>query len=194
MIARKQNFKNSSKSLAERCQLNDRSNFADENPKSHPLFSTERKYGVLNYTNKASKVSLRLKLSCFGLLPGVTLRNVYSTSWMICHEPKFSKDGVIMHSINETLMLPIFSSIKEIWVLSDFIYFECMPFETVCFGESYQAYQIKECPTGNASATGNIICAYENLVNYNVFHVHNDHSKNMFISVKYHVNDLMNNM
>ena len=107
-MARKQNFKNLPKSLAERCQLNDCSYFGDdkENPASHPLFSTERKYGVLHHVLEASKASLRNKLNKFGLLPGVELDNVYKSSWVICHGAKFAKDGVIIYSIDQSLMLP----------------------------------------------------------------------------------------
>ena len=187
-IARKQNFKNLAKSLAERCQLNECSHFADENPASHPLFSSERKYGVLNYVNESAKESLRSQLDSFGLLPGVELTNVYRTSWVMCHGTKFSKDGVIAYNVNELLMLPIFASIKEIWVISDFIYFECIPFETLCFSEVYRAYQIQE---STVAASGHIICAYEKIVDYNVFHVHKDNLKNMYITMKYDIKDLM---
>ena len=84
-IARKQNFKNLSKSLAERCQLNECSNFGDPNEKgnSHPLFSTERKYGVLTLAKESSRESLRSKLDSFGMLPGVQLEYVYRTSWVM---------------------------------------------------------------------------------------------------------------
>ena len=59
-IARKQNFKNLTKSLAERCQMNECGNFADsDNPHSHPLFSTERQYGVLTPLSELSRKSLR---------------------------------------------------------------------------------------------------------------------------------------
>ena len=84
-------------------------------------------------------------------------------------------------------MLPVFASIKEIWVISDFVYFECILFETLCFSEDLQAYRIEE----SASATDRVICPYENLVDYNVFHIHKDCSKELYISVKYDVKDLM---
>ena len=188
-VARRQNFKNLTKSLAERCQLNECSNFADPNDKSscHPLFSSERKYGVLNCANELSRKSLRSKLDMFGMIPGVELQNVYRTSWVICHGTKFCKGGFIMYSVNELLMLPIFASITEIWVIGDFIYFECLPFETQCFSNTYQAYQIKE----SSTESGHIISAYEHLVDYNIFHVHKDCLKDLYISVKYEIKDLM---
>jgi hypothetical protein len=60
-IARKQDFKNRSKSIAERRQLNECSNFGDPKEKrnEHPLFSTERKYGVVTLENKSSVVAPR---------------------------------------------------------------------------------------------------------------------------------------
>lgn len=65
---RKQNFKNLPKSLAERCQLNECGNFGDPDEKgiSHPLFSTERNYGVLKLADKSSKKSFRSQLDNFG--------------------------------------------------------------------------------------------------------------------------------
>ena len=84
-------------------------------------------------------------------------------------------------------MLPIFASIREIWVIGDFIYFECLPFETQCFSNTYQAYQIK----GSSTESGHIISAYEHLVNYNIFHEHKDCLKDLYISVKYDIKDSM---
>ena len=51
-LARKQNFKNLAKSLAKRWQLKECSNFRDsmEDAKSHPLFSSEKKYGSLIFS------------------------------------------------------------------------------------------------------------------------------------------------
>jgi hypothetical protein len=187
-IARNQNFKNLAKSLAERCQLNECSHFADGNSASHPLFSSERKYGVLSFIDELAKESLRSQLDNFGLLPGVELTNVYKTSWVMCYGTKFRKDGVIAYSVDELLMLPMFASIKEIWVISDFIYFECIPLETLCFSEVHQAYEIQEFPV---AASGTIICPYENIVDYNVFHIHEDNLRNMYITMKYDIKDLM---
>jgi hypothetical protein len=92
-----------------------------------------------------------------------------------------------MYSVNETSVSPLFASIKEIWVVCDFLYFECSPFETTAFSEVYQAYSIQE----SERATDIIICPYDSLVDYNVFHIHKDHLKNWYISVKYDINDLI---
>ena len=84
-------------------------------------------------------------------------------------------------------MLPKFASIKEIWVICDFVYFECMSLETLCFSNTYQAYKVQKL----SSAPCQIICAYENLVDYNVFHIHKDCIKELYITVKYDIKDLM---
>ena len=88
-LARKQNFKNLAKSLAERCQLKECSNFGDstEDPKSHPLFSSERKYGSVSLALEDCAIeSLREKMDAFGLLPCMQLKNVYkfSQEWSDC--------------------------------------------------------------------------------------------------------------
>ena len=81
-IPRKQNFKNLAKSLAERCQLKECGNFGDatEDAKSHPPFSSERKYGSLSLADKSSKRNLREKLDSFGLLPGLSLTKIYKAT------------------------------------------------------------------------------------------------------------------
>ncbi|XP_028418281.1 uncharacterized protein LOC114543534 [Dendronephthya gigantea] len=164
--ARKQNFKNLTKSLAERCQMNECSNFADSNnPQSHPLFSNERQYGVLTPLNEFGKKSLRLKLDDFGMLPGIVIDNAFKSSWVLCHGTKFRKNAVIMYSVNETTRSPLFATILDIWIVSDFVYFECSTLETTGFSEHYQAYGIEE----NKTSTQIVFCPYENLVDYNVF-------------------------
>lgn len=188
-IARKQNFKNLPKSLAERCQLNECGNFGDPDEKgsSHPLFSTERNYGVLTLANESSKESFRSQLDTFGMLPGVHLEHLYRTTWVMWCGTKFCKNGVVACEVDETFMLPVFGKIKEIWIISDFIYFECVLLDTITFSEDYQAYYVKEA----INEARHILCPHENLVDYNVFHIHKDHQKNMYISVKYHIKDLM---
>lgn len=189
-LARKQNFKNLPKSLAERCQLKECSNFGDstEDAKSHHLFGTERKCGVLSLASSAEKLFLREKMDDLGLLPGVKLKDLYKSTWVVCHGTKFCRDGVILCNINEDLLLPIFGSIQKIWVLSDFIYFQYVPFETVCFNETFQAYHVRatECHQGNDG-----LYAYESLVDYSVFHTHENGLGELFIPVKYDIDDLL---
>ena len=94
-LSRKQNFRNLPKSLAQRCQLKECSNFGDSNEhsKSHPLFASERKYGSVNKASVVQQRLLRQKMDSLGLLPGVDLSNVHRASWVICHGTKFMKGG-----------------------------------------------------------------------------------------------------
>ena len=66
-LARKRNFKNLTKSLAERCQLKECGNFSDveEAPQSLPLFSSERNFGTLNLANGETHIEIEIK--CFEL-------------------------------------------------------------------------------------------------------------------------------
>ena len=91
--ARKQNFKNLTKSLAERCQKNECSNFVESNnPQSHPLFLTERQYSVLTPISEFGKKSLRLKLDRFKMLPGIELENAFESSWVLCYGTRFREN------------------------------------------------------------------------------------------------------
>ena len=161
-LARKQNFKHLPKSLAERRQLQECSNFCDvsENASSHPLFSSEWDYGILSIAGDSAKRYFRSKLDDSGLFPGVILQNIYKISWVICHGTKFCKEGIIVYSADESVMLPSFGCIKQIWVVSDFVYFEFLTFETLCFSATYQAYHVRDVE----SARCHEICAYESLV------------------------------
>lgn len=188
-VARKQNFKNLPMSLAERCQLLECSNFGDSNEdgKSHPLFSSERNYGVLSVPSDSAKKSLRAKLDQFGLLPGILLGSVYRASWVICHGTKFCKNGIFISRVDEESLLPIFGSVQQIWVVSDFIYFEYMPYETLYFSERYQAYHVKEL----AAEESREVCSYDSIVDFNVLHIHKDSTGEMYVPVKYDIQDLM---
>ena len=101
-LARKQNLNILPKSLAERCQLQECSNFCDvsENASSHSLFSSERDYGILSIADESAKRYFRSKLDYSVLLPGVTLQNSYKVSWVNCHGTKFCKEGIIIYSVD----------------------------------------------------------------------------------------------
>ena len=186
-LARKQNFKNLTMSLAKRHQFLECVNFAnDENPSSHPLFATEKKFGVLRSVTAEKVDQLRGDLNCFGLLPGIILKTVYKISWIILYGTKYCKSGVIAVSVVGDPPYPEFGSIKEIWLISDYVYFEVSLYETVYFEYSYQAYMVKKC---NPEKTR--ICSYERLVDYNVFHEKEDHASNTYIPVKYDLDDIV---
>ena len=100
-LAKKQNFINLPKSLAERCQLQECSNIFDSNEgtSSHPLFSSEKEFGVLGTVPETDKRYLVLK-------------NFHKCSWVTVYGTKFGKEGVIVCGIEDSIMLPIFAIIK----------------------------------------------------------------------------------
>ena len=89
----------------------------------------------------------------------------------------------------DSSLLAVFGILKQIWVLSYFIYFEYKAMETLCYSERYQAYQIQEVPGEEDS-----ICAYENLVDFNVFHIcetDNGSIVERYVPLKYDINDII---
>ena len=80
---------------------------------------------------------------------------------------KYSKSAVIaVSATGDRHPLPVFGSIEQIWLVSDFCYFEVLLYDTICFDDTYQSYAVTEClPPEN-----DYLCAYESLVDYNVFH------------------------
>ena len=187
-LARKQNFKNLTLSLAKRHQFLDCVNFGDskEDPSSHPLFGTERRYGVLRRVDDEKIKQFRKELDNFGLLPSITLRNVYKVSWIQLHGTKYCKAGNLAVDVTGDPPLPVFGCIKEIWMVSSFVYFEVSLYKTVCFEYNFQAYLV-EIP----SPSKDFICSYERLVDFNVFHEKFDENSNIYIPVKYDIDDII---
>lgn len=187
--AQKQNFKNITKSLAERCQMMECCNYGDEKEtaSSHPLFSTDRKYGVLKKATCVIKQLLRSKLDVHGFLPGIELSVVYKASWVMFHGTKFQKTGIIAVEVDQRSSLPLFGIIENIWVICDFVYLEYLSLQTVCFAERFQAYQVEE--THDAQSLG--LCPYERLVDFNVFHLKKNCAGDTFVPVKYDIVDLV---
>ena len=95
-VAPKQNFKNAPKSLAERCQFKECRNFADciEAPQSHPLFSSEKKFGSMTFANEEQKRNLRQKLNIFGFLPCISASECLQDSLGVLLWDKVHKDLV----------------------------------------------------------------------------------------------------
>ena len=143
-LAKKQNFKNLPLSLAKRHQLLESSNFGDdqEGPSSHPLFSTEKKYGVLRAAKENELTFLQQKFKEFGLLPGVHPENVYNATWVVLNGTKFSKHAIIAVGVINDPPLPVFGKIRQIWVVSNFVYFEVSVFNTYCLDFVHQAYLV----------------------------------------------------
>ena len=84
---------------------------------------------------------MREKSNVSSLLPGIQLRNVYRAS---CYGNKFKSGGIVICSVDESIR-PIFGTTCVLWIISDFIYIEYMPLETLCFSEQFQAYHVKMC-------------------------------------------------
>ena len=84
-------------------------------------------------------------------------------------------------------MLPSFGCKKQIWMVSDFVYFEFLAFETLCFGATYQAYHVGEVE----SARCHEICVYESLVDFSVLHIRTGRLDELYVPVKYDIDDLV---
>ena len=82
--------------------------------------------------------------------------------------------------------IPIFGLIFDIWVLSDFLYFEVNVFETRYFCRRSQAYRLANTPSEITQ-----ISPYENLVDYNVFHKEKSDCGDLYVPVKYHLDDIL---
>ena len=54
-----------------------------------------------------------------------------------------------------------------------------------CFRDQFQAYQVVKHEADRA------VCAYENIVDFNIFHIHEDSTGEKYIPVKYDINDLI---
>ena len=186
-LAPKQNFKNLIVSLATRHQFLECANFGDGsgNPAAHPLFSTEKKLGVLKRTTNAEVSNLRSNFDKFSLLPNTSLENVCRVSWIILHGTKYCNKGIIAVTISMEPALPIFGKIKEIWIIQDFVYFEVSILETVCMKSSYQTFKVK-CIDDEEI----FICPYERLVDFNVYHIKKVEQE-LYIPIKYDIDDIV---
>lgn len=187
-LARKQNFKNLPLSLAKRHQFLECSNFGDveESPSSHPLFATEKKCGVVRVASGEELCALQQTFNESGLLPGIQLEKVHKVSWIVLNGTKFCKDAVIAIGVCNNPPLPVFGQLRQIWLISDFVYFEVCAFDTFCLDYLHQAYLVKK-------VIPDVVCVvpYENLVDFNVFHAKSDMQENCFASPKYEIVDVM---
>ena len=167
-LARKQNFKNLAMSLAKRHQFLECSNFGDskESPSSHPLFATEKKCGVVYVAGAEELYLLQQKFCQCGLLPGIQLQQAHRVSWIVVNGTKFCKEAMIAIGVVNNQLLPVFGQIFQIWLISDYVYFEVCAYDTICFDYTHQAYLVEK---GVPDAVS--VVPYENLVDFNVFHV-----------------------
>lgn len=84
-------------------------------------------------------------------------------------------------------VVPQFGVVHDIWLIGDYVYFGVDLVQTVCFDYHHQAYQVTE-RTDNEKS---VICSFESLVDFNVFHMKRDHRGNKYIPVKYDIDDLI---
>lgn len=187
-LGRRQNFKNLPVSLARRHQMFECCNFGDslERPGSHPLFATEKKCGVVNQVNKDEVKALQEKFKEFGLLPGITLEKVYTTSWITLYGTKYTKTAMLVVDVAEEPLLPIFGELKKIWLIEEHVYFELSLFETHSFDEMHQAYFVQHVDPEVAH-----FVSTDDLVDFNVLHLKKNQSAKSYVPVKYHLNDIM---
>ena len=134
-IAQKQNFKNIAQSLGKRYQLLDCVNFG--NTENHPLFHSEKKIGKLTALTNDKQMSLRLEMDKFGLLPGVHLSMAFSASWITLHGTKYSKGAVVAVMVTHDRHLPIFGVLENIFIISDFEYFDVKLYVTSYFEHNF---------------------------------------------------------
>ena len=187
-LGRKQNFKNLPLSLAKRHQMFECCNFGDSspNPASHPLFGTEKKCGVVTKASGDHVKSLQEKFKEFGLLPGIKLEKVYTTSWIILHGTKYTKTAMLVVDVANEPLLPIFGQLKKIWLIDEFVSFEFSPFETYAFDQVHQAYCVQQDDPEISH-----FMSTDDLVDFNVMHLKKSHLGKTYVSSKYYLNDIM---
>ena len=188
-LARKQNFKNLPLSLAKRHQKLECCNFINNHiaPESHPLFSTERKNGVVKLYDDVKTTNLQRKFNEAGLLPGVTLRNVYAVSWVIRYGTKYKRGATVAYGVDHETLLPSFGKIETVFLIHGFVYFEIYLYNTIRLNETFQSYET----TQNLNKNPKII-SYESLLDYNVYHVREIEGRTVgFIPIKYSLSDLI---
>ena len=186
-LARIQNFKNITLSLAKRYQLLECSYFGDinENPCNHPLFSSEAKYCLLCKTCDEQLENLRKLFDNNSLLPGISLKDICCYSWVTLHGTTYRRGAVLAVSVTIDPTIPVFGVIKDMWVFHYYTYFEVELLDTVCFETSNQAYQVEYMEPGEY-----LVCAYEHLVDFNVFHLKTYQDGRTFVLIKYDIDDI----
>ena len=70
--------------------------------------------------------------------------------------------------------------------LSDFVYFEVNVLETRYSCGRFEAYRLANTPSKIIQ-----VMAYENLVDYNVFHKKESNCGDLYVPVKYHLDDIL---
>ena len=177
VLARQQNFKNLPLSLA-KCHQNLKScNFLNSGliVSRHPIFSRERKYGVIKPIEKTDAGALRNQF-----------QNVYKVSWVVNHGTKYKKSAIASIGIEQNQRLPSFGKICEIFFIHESLYFEVTLFETVRFNDIFQSYEVKELVNEPTK-----IVPQDSLLDYNVFHTKIVDEDSIFVPTKYSLKGIL---
>ena len=87
------------------------------------------------------RVYLCNKFDESALLPGIqNLTGIHETNWIILFDTKNRQEYLIAIDCTGDPPIPVFRLILNIWVLSDFVYFEVNAFEKRYFFGRFQAY------------------------------------------------------
>ena len=184
-IARIQNFKNISLSIAERCQKLDCSELSDKSGETHPLFKLDLVFGPIKKLKENSDRWIMLKDKIEGLH---TDREVVTMRWVIVNGTKYvAKQCFILVDADLITRLPIFAELQNIYVTdSNEVYFEYQCFNTVKLEKKFQAYHVERCEVDVEFD----ICNQKEIVDYNVYHTIKSSDELLYIPIKYDVSDI----
>ena len=174
--------------MAKRHQYLECCNFGDANecPSSHPFFATEKQYVGLREVDAEKLAYLQQKCQEFGLLPRFVLTSARKANSVVLYGTTYTKSAVLAVGVSGDPPLPIFGVVQRIWVVGSYIYFETLLLETDGLDHVYQAYKVRHIDSDAVH-----FVASDNLLDYNVFHVKQDHIGNSYIAMKYNINDIM---
>ena len=82
-------------------------------PKSHPLFATEKTFGVITLMEHNETADIQIKFERSGLLPKVTLKSLYVVSLVACFGTKYKYKATLAHDADSALLLPKFGKKRE---------------------------------------------------------------------------------
>ena len=154
-------------------------------PDSHPLFATEKTFGVIKLMEDNETADILIKFQRSGLLPRVTLKSVYVVS-VACFGTKYKSKAILAYDADPATLLPKSGKIDRIYQVLGFIYFELTKLNVEGFSKTFQSYEIYEDINNNTT-----IVSYDNLLDYNVYHSKIIANHGSFIPLKYSLTDLI---
>ena len=151
-------------------------------PDSHPLFATEKTFGVIKLMEDNKTADILIKFQRSGLLPRVTLKSVYVVS-VACFGTKCKSKAILAYDADPATLLPKSGKIDRIYQV---IYFELTKLNVEGFSKTFQSYEIYEDINNNTT-----IVSYDNLLDYNVYHSKIIANHGSFIPLKYSLTHLI---